>query len=199
MIAWLNFAALLLSALLFWYFYVKSVGPAALEQKIGPAAYQRCGIYRTIAILFELIAAGNYVVYYFYPLPLPLPTQFAWGWPVSVAIALLIGIPSLWLMVKGMIDAGMEAAFPSKEHTLYSGIYNKMRHPQAVGEVILWWVIAFLLNSPHLVLISFIWLPIFYHMCVAEERDLVLRYGRPYVEYQQRTGFLWPKQNVSRD
>lgn len=197
MIAWLNFLVLLLSAVLFLYFYVKSVSPAQLEQKIGPIAYKKCGRYRTIAIIFETIAGICYVVYYFYPLPLPIPTTFAWGWPVSIAIALIIGIPSGWLMVRGMVDAGSESIAPKKEHAMYGGIYHKIRHPQAVGEVMLWWVMAFLLNSPFLVLFSFIWLPIFYWMCLAEEKDLVLRYGRSYIEYQQHTGRFIPKRNSS--
>jgi len=55
-----------------------------------------------------------------------------------------------------MKDAGSETISPKKEHTLYKGIYNRMRHPQAVGETSYWWVFSFFLNSPFLVLISFI-------------------------------------------
>jgi protein-S-isoprenylcysteine O-methyltransferase Ste14 len=80
-----------------------------------------------------------------------------------------------------------------KEHTLYGGIYEKMRHPQATGELPFWWVIAFLLHSPLLVLYSFVWVPVFIMMCLAEERDLVIRYGKAYEDYRQRTGFLIPK------
>ena len=56
-----------------------------------------------------------------------------------------------------------------------------------------WWVLAFLLNSPFLVLYSFVWIPVFLVMCWAEERDLVIRYGEAYRRYQMRTGFLVPK------
>jgi hypothetical protein len=35
MIAWINFAVLAVSALLFLFFYVRSARPAALEQEIG--------------------------------------------------------------------------------------------------------------------------------------------------------------------
>ena len=193
MINWINFTILIIAALLFTYFYVKSVSPAQLEQKIGPSAYEKCGRYRVIAMIFEFIAVGNYVVYYFYPLPLPIPTTFAWDWPISIAIAILIAIPSIWLMIQGMLDAGAEAIAPKKEHAMYGGIYKKMRHPQAVGEAIVWWPIAFALNSPHLVLISFIWLPIFYYTMFAEEKDLVIRFGDAYVDYQQQAGFIFPK------
>jgi protein-S-isoprenylcysteine O-methyltransferase Ste14 len=193
MIAIINFTVLLASAFLFLVLYVLSVSPAQLERRWGAKAYARCGWIRAVSMVFEFIAVGCYIVYYFYPLPLPLPTQFAWGWPISLVMGTLIGIPSIWLMVKGMMDAGAETAVPDKAHTLYGGIYKRMRHPQATGEMTIWWAIAFWLNSPFLVLFSFVWIPIFYLMCLAEERDLVIRYGQPYLDYQKQTGFLLPK------
>jgi hypothetical protein len=74
--------------------------------------------------------------------------QVPWGWPVSIGVGILIEIPSCYLFYKGMKDAGKETMVPKKEHTLYQGIYKKIRHPQALGEVMLWWVLAFFLNSP---------------------------------------------------
>ena len=73
MIAWVNLVVLLLSTLGVLVFYTKSAGPAALEKKIGPAAYARCTRYRFIASLFMGLACVNYVLYFFYPLPIPLP------------------------------------------------------------------------------------------------------------------------------
>ncbi len=193
MISWINFSVLLSSSLMFFVLYVISVSPAQLEQRWGEKAYRRCGWIRAVAMVFEFIAVGCYIVYIFYPLPLLLPTQFAWGWPISIALGTLISVPSIWLMVKGMIDAGSESAVPDKAHTLYGGIYQYIRHPQALGEMTVWWAIAFWFNSPFLVLFSFIWIPVFYLMCLAEERDLVVRYGQPYLDYQKQTGFLLPK------
>ena len=76
---------------------------------------------------------------------------------------------------------------------MYGGIYEKIRHPQALGELPFWWVIAFLLHSPFLVLYSLVWIPIFVLMCLAEEQDLLLRYGEAYEEYMQRTGRFFPR------
>ena len=193
MIAWINFGVLLVSALLTLYFYVKSAGPAALERRIGPVAYKRCTRYRIVASVFMTVASINYVVYFFYPLPIPLARIFPWSWWLSALIALLIAIPSGYLFVRGMRDAGEETIIVKKEHTLYGGIYEKIRHPQAVGELPFWWVIAFLLHSPFLVLFSFVWLPIWIAMCLAEERDLVIRYGQAYEDYRRRTGFFLPR------
>jgi protein-S-isoprenylcysteine O-methyltransferase Ste14 len=193
MIAWINVGVLVASTLLFFYLYVRSAGPAALEQKIGPAAYEKCTGYRLIASLFMGVACLNYVLYVFYPLPIPEPRTFPWPWWVSALVAAAIALPAGYLFLRGVIDAGEETMVVKKEHTMYGGIYQKIRHPQALGEMPFWWAIAFLLHSPFLVLYSFVWIPIFVIMCLAEERDLVLRYGEAYEEYRERTGFLLPR------
>jgi len=196
-IAWINFAVLVAATVLTPVFYIKSVGPAALEQKIGPAAYEKCGRYRLVAMITMTLAMGNYVVYYFYPLPIPLPLTFPWPWWVSAAISVLIAIPSGYLLARGMKDAGEETLMPKQEHTLYGGIYEKIRHPQA-WEALLWFTVAFLLHSPFLVLYSFLWLPIEYMMVMAEEPDLVIRFGQEYEEYRRRTGAFLPRKRVER-
>lgn len=193
MIAWINLAVLIVSTLLTLHFYVKSAGPAALEKKIGPKAYQKCTRYRLVASLMMTLASLSYIAYFFFPLPLPLPATFPWPWWISALIAAAIAIPAGYLFWQGVKDAGEETMIVKKEHTLYGGIYEKMRHPQAAGELPFWWVIAFLLHSPFLVLYSFVWIPIFLAMCLAEERDLIIRYGQAYEEYRQHTGFWIPR------
>lgn len=191
--AWINLAVLIASTLLTLYFYVKSVGPATLEQEIGPIAYRRCTTYRFISGLMMSLASLCYIVYFLFPLPVPLPRTFPWSWWLSALVAVIIAIPAGYLMYRGMRDAGEETMVVKKEHTLYGGIYEKIRHPQAAGELPFWWVLALLLNSPFLVLYSFVWIPIFILMCLAEERDLVIRYGEAYEQYREHTGFLLPK------
>jgi protein-S-isoprenylcysteine O-methyltransferase Ste14 len=193
MIAWINLAVLSISTVLTLVFYVKSAGPAALEKRIGPAAYDKCARYRLIASAFMTIASINYVLYFFFPLPLPLPASFPWPWWVSVLIAVAIAIPSGYVWYLGLRDAGRETMFPEQDHTLYGGIYEKIRHPQALGELPFWWVLAFGLHSPFLVLYSLVWIPVFLLMVLAEEEDLLIRYGRIYEEYRQRTGFMIPR------
>ena len=195
LIEWLNFIVLIVSSILFLYFYVKSVSPAQLEKTMGEIAYHKCKTYRIIAGAFEGITIINYVVYIFYPLPLGLPLTLPWDYLLSLVMAFVIIIPSAYLMIIGMRDAGQETLEPKKEHTLYTGIYDKVRHPQAIGEAVLWFPFALWFNSPFLVLYSFIWIPIFYIMCWAEERDLIVRYGQPYLDYRDRVGFLIPKRS----
>jgi len=140
-----------------------------------------------------IIACANYVLYYWYPLPVPIPRIFPWGWEMSAIIAVVIAVPSLYLMYRGMKDAGEETMRPKKEHDMYRGIYEKIRHPQAVGELSLWWAISFFLNSPFLVFFSFVYVPVWYYWCRVEEKDLLVRYGASYREYMDRVGFWFPK------
>ncbi len=174
-------------------FYVKSVGPAALEQEIGEIAYERCAWYRKIASAAFYLIFVNYVIYYFRPLSTPLPSHFPWDYVITVSIATTILIPSMYLMYRGVKDAGEETLAPKKEHTLYGGIYETIRHPQALGEVWVALTIALYLNSPLLILVSLFYFPAFYYFCVVEERDLVIRYGQAYVEYKKRTPMFIPR------
>ncbi len=196
MFAFVNLGIMIISSFLCTFFYVKSVHPAALEKNLGAIAYVRCKWYRILASVFELIVAVTYVGYRFVPLPIPVHMQFSWPYWVSVGIAMAISIPSLWIMFIGLKYAGKEAIAPNKDHTMYSGIYKRIRHPQALGEVFVWFVIAFLLHSPFLTLFSLIWFPIFYLFCVEEEKDLIIRYGETYIDYKRRVGMFFPKKSV---
>ncbi|MCD1295860.1 hypothetical protein CUJ83_12725 [Methanocella sp. CWC-04] len=193
MIEWINVIIMTATCLLSFYFYIKSVGPAALEKKIGKNAYKKCTQYRMLSGIFMTISFLCYVVYYFFPLPIPVPQTFPWDWRFSAVLAVILAIPSGYILLRGVLDAGEESMIVKKEHTMYGGIYDKIRHPQALGELPFVWVISLLLNSPFLFVFSFIWVPIYYYMCIAEEKDLEIRYGQKYLEYKKNTGFLIPK------
>lgn len=192
MIAWLNLILLIAALILTVAFYVRSVGPAALEQKIGPGAYEKCARYRLVSGALMFVEMVAYGVYFFHPLPIPLPRTFPWPWWVSALIGLAIAIPSVALVWRGMRDAGGETMRPRREHALFGGIYDRVRHPQW-WEALLWFTFAFLLHSPFLVLFSFLWLPAETAMVMAEERDLIIRFGQPYQEYRQRTPAFLPR------
>jgi protein-S-isoprenylcysteine O-methyltransferase Ste14 len=195
MVAWINFSILVFTSIIYLFLYVRSASPAGREKIIGPRAYRLCFHDRLAAGALELVITANYVLYFFFPLESPMPLRFPWAWWLSILIAILIGVPACILMVIGIRDAGEEAMLPKKEHTMYGGIYTKLRHPQAVGEVFLFPVIALALNSPFLTIFSLIYFPIFMIMCHAEEQDLLLRYGKVYADYCQRTGAFWPKRS----
>jgi protein-S-isoprenylcysteine O-methyltransferase Ste14 len=188
-------ASFILSAVVSGYFYIKSVQPAALEKEIGSRAWPLSARYRQVSAVFMGINLLCYLLYFLYPLP-GLPAAFPWNYTVSVILAVLIVIPSSYLFFRAVNDAGEEAMTPKKEHRMYGGIYKRIRHPMALGELQFVWVISLLLNSPMLMLLSVLWVPIFYLMCIYEERDLVLRFGNAYVEYMNTTGRFFPRKQV---
>jgi len=87
----------------------------------------------------------------------------------------------------------VEGMMPRKKGKLFGGVYKKLRHPQAMGELPLWWSFSLLLNSPFLALYSFIMIPIFVTIALYEEKDLELRFGKKYIKYKENTGFVIPK------
>lgn len=191
--ALINVIAMVTSGILSGYFYLLSVRPATLERKIGLRAYRLCARYRLISSIFMCILVVNYVLYYFYPLGFGLPRSFPWPYLVSVVIAIGVAIPAGCLLYMGVSDAGEETLSPKKEHQLYGGIYEKIRHPQTVGEMPFWLVLALFLNSPFLALISFGLIIFFVCICFVEDKDLELRYGKAYVEYKEKTGAFFSK------
>jgi len=193
LIEWINFIVMVSSSFLLTIFYIKSVQPALLEEKIGEVAFKRCYFYRIMASSFMGIILITQIVYFYYPLPIDFPRFFPWDYLASFLIAIFIAVPSFLVMFKGVHDAGEETIKPSRDHSLYGGIYTKIRHPQAIGELGIWWIVPFLLNSPFLGVLSLIWIPIFYSFCVYEEKDLKLRYGEAYIEYKKKTGMIFPK------
>lgn len=195
MIAWINFYILMIATILFTVYYVFSVSPAAREKLIGEKAYAQCGRFRAAAIGFEMITVANYILFSFYPVQSPLPRHFPWPWWLSVVIGLAVGLPATWLMLIGMKDAGPEAVAPKKEHGMYGGIYRTIRHPQAVGEVFLFPVMAMLVHSPFLLLFSLIYFPIYLLICWAEDQDLILRFGEPFIKYARSVPAFFPKRS----
>ena len=198
-VAWANFMALLITSAIFTIYYVKSVKPAELERGIGIKAYDRCKWYRLVSGFFMSLAAVHYIVFWYYPLPCLPPSlvEFPWKYHISVYIALMLTLPFSYIMWIGMRDAGEETMTPKKDHELYSGgIYEHMRHPQAVGEFPLWFTFALLGHSPFLTLFSFLYLPIWYYFSIEEEKDLVLRYGKPYDDYRMKVGWFPKLQNI---
>lgn len=192
MIQVINSIFFILSAALMSLLYIFSVQPARLEQRLGAKAYPVCRNLRIAASGFEIIAVACYFLYFFFPFKLPGLNSYPWPYWVSAAIGIITFVPSVVLMGIGLKHAGAEAMSPKKEHTMYGGIYRKIRHPQAVGEVFIWPAVALLLHSPFLTLVSLIWFPLFYLYCFYEEKDLLLRYGDAYARYRKEVGMFIP-------
>jgi protein-S-isoprenylcysteine O-methyltransferase Ste14 len=91
-------------------------------------------------------------------------------------------------------DAGQEMHTPLNETKLHGGIYEKVRHPGAVGEMPLYVVIALFTNSVFMIIWMTVFILIFTPVHVHyEEKDLLKRFGEEYAEYKRRTPAFIPR------
>jgi len=198
-IAIVNFVILILSFVIMSYLYTLSVQPVKRAEKYGEKAWRDCKTFRAIGGAFELIATINLILWIWFPLPI------VGSWIISdnICIGIIIGIcmliPCGILLILGIRAAGSETLTPSEATEMYDGIYNYIRHPQTLGEFPMFVAFSFILNSWFLVLFStigiIIYIPIMIHY---EEKDLIRRFGEDYIEYQKRTGALFPKLKRSK-
>eukprot|EP01084_Bolivina_argentea_P256279 431408_1 len=198
--AYINFSCLVSSSVLFAYLYARSVSPVQFKKHYGEkvsfkyATYLRQGCF---AIMFMSF-------YHFWKYPsnrlkkvetkLGIPSKFSFSTQTRNILSWLIAIPATIIELWGLYEAGYESLRPSKDTKMYGGIYNYIRHPQAVGEFPFWWIAALYLDSPAMFAFSTVfYLPVWYWWCKVEEKDLLLKYGDTYKEYMTKTGFWFPK------
>ena len=190
----INFSLLILSYLLFGYFYVLSIQPVKREKIYGVKAWISCQRLRIAASFFEFVAVINLILWIWFPLPIVGTWVISLNIWVGIIIAFIIAIPCCLIMFLGLKAAGSESLTPSKDTVMYEGIYRYIRHPQTLGEFPLFVVICFGVNSWFLVIMStlfiVIYVPIMIHY---EEMDLIRRFGEKYRNYQKTTGVLFPK------
>lgn len=192
-IAWLNLLLLNIVGALSWYLYILSAMPAHRAEKHGEKAWEDAKRFRAVSGILLFVIVVQMILWLWFPIPgLTVPVH-----PnplVPVIIGILIAIPLTAILVKGVMDAGRETMEPSKETRMYGGIYNYIRHPQMVGELPWFVILALFLNSLFLVVYAIVFIGISFPIIVYyEEKDLVKRFGEPYRDYQQRTGAIIPK------
>ncbi len=193
MLAILNFISLCAASAAYIILYVVSVSPAQAERLTGEIAYSRCARHRMSAVVVMGLAVVNFVLCRSVPLTNWLAAPFSWPRWVSCTFALMVGLPALALAITGIQDLGNEWLTPSKKNKLVTkGIYKQVRHPQAYL-ALLWPALAFGLHSPFLLVLSIPMVLIEFIMVLAEETDLVIRFGEPYLKYRDKTGLFFPK------
>ncbi len=189
----MNFILLNIFEVMLVYISKISAMPATREKKRGEKAWEECARYRNLIGIFELGMVINIFLWIYFPIP-----EVSWvinqNFLVGIVIGICIGIPNLFLLVKGMKDAGAESLHPSKETVMFEGIYKYIRHPQNLGELSLFIALAFGVNSLFLV----IWVTVSVILILLiityfEEKDLVERFGDSYIKYKQATGAFIPK------
>ena len=182
-----------MSAVLFALLYVTSLRPAARAEKRGKKAWKECEILRTIATGLMILLLANIILWYWFPI-----SELAWVIHPHPFVGIILGatlfFTTLPIWVKGLIDAGKGSLKSSDESTLFGGIYKHIRHPQTLGEISWFLAAPLFCNSLFLfgvmLLFTLLYVPIMFYF---EEKDLVLRFGQDYKEYQKRTPALIPK------
>jgi len=193
MIDWINFIIFIISFVFFSYFYLISIQPVKRSEARGEKAWKECTIFRILSGVLMCVAVLNFILWIWFPIPI-LNWQIEPTYILGIVIGTIILAVFLPIMIKGEQDAGTETMKPSKETEMYGGIYNHIRHPQALGEWPTFVALGFFVNSWFLVILSAVWIVIYTPLMVYfEEKDLIRRFGDSYREYQKRTGALFPK------
>ncbi|MFW9897395.1 MAG: methyltransferase family protein [Candidatus Thorarchaeota archaeon] len=190
----INFSSLIIACLIMSYLYILSIQPVKRVEEYGEKGWKDCKKFRSIGGLFELVSVINLVLWIWFPLPLVDTWIISSNIWVGIIIAICIIIPCSIILFLGIKAAGSETLSPSIDTEMYGGIYRYIRHPQSLGEFLLFPALSFAFNSWFLVLISSIFIIIYIPIMISyEERDLIRRFGDKYREYQKNTGALFPK------
>lgn len=199
LIAWINFLILNIVAVFCWYFYILSVQPVTRSEKYGDKAWTMAKQHRFITGVLMGVMVVNMVLWLWFPIPtLDWPVHPIW--PVSILLGLILAMIFTPIWIKGVMDAGKEAMTPSQSTEMFGGIYNYIRHPQAVGEMPWFIIISLFLNALFLVMWATIMIIIVSPIIIYyEEKDLIKRFGDDYREYQKRTGAVFPKLRKQKD
>ena len=193
MLRTLNFLAYIAASAASAILYVASVRPAQMEYEKVPDPYALCRRYRMASVVLMALAFLFFIATRYMPLASVYAAPFGWPRWVSFILALLLGIPGLSLLITGLQDLGSESYAPAKANKLKTrGIYRIIRHPQAY-EALIWPAIAFGMNSQYLLALASPWLLLEIIMVMAEETDLLIRFGDAYIKYRARTGMFIPK------
>ena len=174
--------------------YIISVQPASLALRIGDKAYYLCGILRFEAFFFEMLIIAGYITFIYSDLYV-FPIMQSNVITIRI-IGVLVTLVTLGFMFIGVRYAGKEAAVPQKDSKLYQGIYNYMRHPQTLGEMLSFFGISLILNSWTLFIYSILFIPLFISYTIIEDNDLAVRFGKSYIDYTKHVGIFWKKRSA---
>jgi len=191
-VAWLNLISLHVCAILFAYLTTLSVMPVSREEETGEQAWEECARLRNISFIFAGVMVLNTIFWFWFPV-----SELAWVLspdPVfGIIIGVIIGFPCLAILMIAMRDAGEEMGAPQKGISMHGGIYKRIRHPGALGEMPLYVVVALCVNSLFLTIWMTLFVLIFTPIHIYyEEKDLLKRFGDEYAEYRRTTPAIFP-------
>jgi protein-S-isoprenylcysteine O-methyltransferase Ste14 len=176
---------------IFSIMYIISLQPETLSKRIGQNAYKDCSYLRFISMFFEMIVLAGYILFIFGNI-LNYSIITCNIYIIRICGVVIVAI-CIALMIIGMIAAGKESAIPNEQTKLYKGIYDYMRHPQTLGEMISWFGLSLILNNLTLLVYSIIMIPLFIGYTIIEDNDLSIRFGKAHIRYTKKVGIFWKK------
>jgi len=187
----LSLMLLLLSTIGLAYYYTRSVQPMIRTEKQGSSAFEQCGKDRSLSGLFETLVFIAYIAYALTKRD-RIPS-FPWPYPITAIVASILIVVGGYLFYVSIRDAGKETMKPNKDHDMFKGIYEHVRHPQTTATLMIWFGTAIMLNQIFLFLYTLILVVVYVRATAFEERDLILKYGDRYIDYQKRTPAYIPR------
>lgn len=128
-----------------------------------------------ISIATLVIASGCYLGLYFFPIEiLRLPWE---------SHLLFIGVGGMIVIISYSVGimAKREVKKVNGEQLITAGVFTHIRHLWAFNELTCFFMLALLLNSWFLVVLSLLRIPVFVYICKDEEKHLVDRFGQDYL------------------
>ncbi|MFH5880989.1 methyltransferase family protein [Liberiplasma polymorphum] len=186
-----NLITLIISTLGLGYYYGHSVQPFCKQAKYNEDAFKKCGDYRLISGIFEIIIFLNYLVFFIVEIP-RLPNIFN-NQNYAHLIGMTLFIFGMIIMLISMQVVGLEVNKKKSKLTMLTGIYKYIRHPKTLGTMLVWFGVATASNRLFLVLFTIILSLIYIYITYLEEDDLMLKYGDDYIKYRENTGRFLPR------
>jgi len=121
-----------------------------------------------------------------YQLPFRLYLQ-----TLGLALTMLGYFMFIWSVVaRGRYAVSWE--MPRNQRLVTWGPYRYVRHPSYLGYFFMFFGFFFLVTNLFTVF-PLLAIPGYYHVSIEEERLLIQRFGKEYVQYQRKTGMFFPK------
>ncbi len=174
-------------AIAFWYLVHPLVG---LWRRVGPT--------RTYALLGALLAAWIAATWQWREplLAVVYGTGPAWWGAAGICYALALSIETScrrhlsWRVLVGLPELRPQ---PGCTRLLQEGIYARLRHPRYLAVSFALLALALFCNYLATWLLLGLWLLALPGLVVLEERELVERFGEPYVQYARRVPRFLPR------
>jgi len=131
-------------------------------------------VFTNIILYFWLISNDLY----------PVPYLFS-------VIGILVFIFGIFMIFWGIYSL-RTAVFVPENKLIINGPYKFVRHPMYLGGIIGAFGLALMRGSLLAALYSFLLAVVLSHISDAEENDLIVRFGKDYLEYRKKVSKLFP-------